>query len=61
VEPRLLSRSLLADLLDRLRENVEGRDLAGAVDSLRALVPDYEPSGMVLASNVAQNRAVHHE
>jgi FlaA1/EpsC-like NDP-sugar epimerase len=61
VEPRLLSRSLLADVLDQLRENVERRDVAGAVDSLRALVPEYEPSGTVLASCFAHTRPVHHE
>jgi FlaA1/EpsC-like NDP-sugar epimerase len=61
VEPRLISRSLLADLLDRLRENVEGRDLAGIVDCLRALVPDYKPSRTLLASGFAQNGAVQNE
>jgi FlaA1/EpsC-like NDP-sugar epimerase len=61
VEPRLLSRSLLADLLDRLREKVATRDPAGVIDCLRALVPDYQPSTTVLGLGFAQSRAVDHE
>jgi FlaA1/EpsC-like NDP-sugar epimerase len=50
VESAMLSRSELQIPLDRLHGAVRKRDLINAISNLRTLVPDYTPSGTLLAA-----------
>ena len=61
VEPRLLSRSLLAVSLEQLKESIGRRDPAGAISLLCDLVPDFKPSAKVLTYRVSEESPVHYE
>lgn len=47
IETALAAKAELASRLASLRAALDARDLAGALGDLRALVPDYTPSGTV--------------
>jgi FlaA1/EpsC-like NDP-sugar epimerase len=61
IESRALDPRALEQMLGALRAALEARDLAAALDLLRALVPDYTPSATVRDLAAAASTKVPHE